>query len=271
MATPINDKQLIAQLKKWKVPYREIDGWRTRGRDAHTGLAFGPVYGAVQHHTGDDAPDVNDRNVIINGRAGLPGPLAQFGANDDGVIDIISIHRCNHAGGGDAAVKQAVINESYGKYPPATHKHEGSKGAVDGNDCFYGCEAYYSGGHRPTAKQYDSMCRLWAAIFDFHGWSAKSLIAHKEWSDYKVDPGYIDMAVMRNDVALLLKNGPDGHTPSKEKAVTKTPNITKAIAANVEYAKALNKINNSSAKKDIDDIKADVMKQRRTLQRHEKK
>ena len=204
MSERIAADQLLAQLKKWKVPYREIDGWRTRGRDAATGKPFGPVFGCVTHHTGDDAPDTADRNVIINGRPDLPGPLAQFGLNDDGVVDLISVHRCNHAGGGDARVLEAVKAESYGDYPTATHQHEGSAGAVDGNDCFYGVETYYSGGKAPTAAAYKSLVLLWAALCDFHDWSAKSVIGHKEWSDWKVDPGHVDMKVLRADVQKAL-------------------------------------------------------------------
>ena len=204
MSTPITADQLLAQFKKWKVPYREIDGWRTRGRDSFTGLTFGPVFGCVAHHTGDDAPDTADRNVIINGRSDLPGPLAQFGLNDDGVIDVISINRCNHAGGGDPRVLEAVKAESYGDYPPATHEHQGSPGATDGNDCFYGVETYYSGGKASTAAAYKTLVLLWAAVCDFHGWSAKSVIGHKEWSDWKSDPGHVDMKVLRADVQKAL-------------------------------------------------------------------
>ena len=210
MSTPITADQLLTQLKKWKVPYREIDGWRTRGRDAFTGLTFGPVFGCVTHHTGDDAPDSADRNVIINGRSDLPGPLAQFGLNDDGVVDLISVNRCNHAGGGDPRVLEAVKAESYADYPPASRFHQGSPGATDGNDCFYGCETYYSGGKSPTAAAYKTLVLLWAALCDFHGWSAKSVIGHKEWSDWKSDPGHVDMNVLRADVQKALDVA---HTP----------------------------------------------------------
>ena len=204
MSTPITADQLLAQFKKWKVPYREIDGWRTRGRDSFTGLTFGPVFGCVTHHTGDDAPDTADRKGIINGRSDLPGPLAQFGLNDDGILDIISVNRCNHAGGGDPRVLEAVKAESYGDYPPSSRYHQGSPGATDGNDCFYGVETYYSGGKAPTAAPYKTLVLLWAALCDFHDWSAKSVIGHKEWSDWKSDPGHVDMKALRADVQKAL-------------------------------------------------------------------
>jgi hypothetical protein len=208
MSTPMTAAQIVSQLKRWDVPFRELEGWRTHERDDETGLTFGPVFGCVTHHTGDDAPDSLDRKIIWEGRSDLPGPLAQFGLNDDGVVDLHSAGRANHAGGGDPRVLEAVKNESYVKYPPPSRFHQGEAGAIDGNDCFYGVECYYSGSHRMTPKQYASLVKLWAAVCDFHNWSAKSVIGHKEWSDWKVDPGSVDMHQLRLDVDAALKNGP---------------------------------------------------------------
>lgn len=267
MSAPMTADQLLHQLEKWDVPHRLIDGWRTRGRDTATGLTFGPVYGGVIHHTGSDGPDTNNRDLIIRGRSDLPGPLAQFGGNDDGVIDIISIHRCNHAGGGDPDVLTAVRAESYGDYPPHTDKHQGEPGAVDGNDCFYGEECYYSGSTKMTAALYRSSCLLWAAIFDFHGWSSKSLIGHKEWSDWKPDPGLIDMKVMRADVQKLLTTG----STDLAGPTYITPNITKAIAASIAYSKALDAIRLASAQDEVDAYMAEIKAQRVTLRDMERK
>lgn len=269
VSTPMTPDQLLAQLKKFKVPYREIDGWRTRGRDAATGLKFGPVYGGVIHHTGSDAPDTNNRDLIIKGRSDLPGPLAQFGGNDDGVIDVISIHRCNHAGGGDPDVLEAVKAESYGDYPPHTDKHQGEAGAVDGNDCFYGEECYYSGSINMPAALYRSSVLLWAAVLDFHGWSAKSLIGHKEWSDWKPDPGRIDMKVMRADVQRVLDAQGADTTVEGPKFIT--PNITVAIAKNIAYDKALDDIKLAAAQDEVVTYRAQLKKQRVTLRDMERK
>jgi hypothetical protein len=216
MAIPMTPDQWRAQLRKFDVPFREIDGWdsATSGRDDETGKEFGPVHGVVIHHTGDDAPDTADRNVIINGRSDLPGPLAQSGLNDDGVVDLITPHRANHAGGGDPDVLMAIVDESYNDYPPATHEHEGSAGSIDGNDCFYGIETYYSGGHSMTPAQYDSAVGWAAAICDFHGWSAKSVIGHKEWSDWKVDPGHVDMKEFRADVQQRINQTQGARMPT---------------------------------------------------------
>lgn len=249
MANPMTPDEIRSALRKWEVPYREIPGWDDprSGRDDETGLVFGPVHGCVTHHTGDDAPDTADRSVIIHGRSDLPGPLAQFGLNDDGIVDLITCRRANHAGGGDPAVLNAVINESYGNYPPVPRFHEGSPGAADGNDSFYGCEVYYSGLKATTSKQYRSLVLLWAAICDHYGWSAKSVIGHKEWSSWKWDPGKVDMKRLRADIQEKLDAG-NGQA-------NLTPNITKAIKANIVYRRSLAKITAAGLQDQLKDYK----------------
>lgn len=231
MSTPMTADQTIAALKKWGIAYHEhtIGGvsWRHHNRAA-TGLAWGPVNGFMLHHTADDAPDDLDFDVCWHGRSDLPGPLCQFGLRDDGTVDLIGCGRCNHAGGGGPAdVFDAIVNESYGDYPPPPTCHDGSPlpPAIDGNVHFYGCETYYSGSHKMTAAAYRTAVKLAAAICDFHGWSAKSAIGHKEWSDWKVDPGCLDMKVYRADVQAALDNGPAGKPPKKPPTTKQFPGM----------------------------------------------
>lgn len=225
MATPMTADQVLQQFGKWEITYRPLRGWRFHDRDDETGKPFGPVHGLMIHHTGDDAPDYVDRNIIWEGRAGLPGPLAHWGGNDDGVIDLHSIGRANHAGGGDPFVLQQVIAESYAKYPRPPRFHTGSPGAFDGNDVFYGIECYYSGKQMMTAKQYNSVVLLGAAVCDFHGWTAKSVIGHKEWSNWKVDPGSVDMHQLRSDIDEALHLGPPSKRERKPTRVTKAAEL----------------------------------------------
>jgi hypothetical protein len=247
--TPMTAAQWRSQLKKFDVPFIELPTFTDphSGRDDETGLHLGPMYGCGIHHTGDDAPDIADRKVIVNGRPDLPGPLATSGLRDDGVIEMVTTGRANHFGGGDPDVLRAVMAQSYGDYPPHTDKHQGEPGAVDGNDHFYGLETYYSGRHSMTDRQYASAVGWSAAICDFHGWSAKSVIAHKEWSDYKSDPGYVDMKIFRRDVQRML----DAHKAvptNKDEVMTRTPKITVAIQAGLAFQKALDNIGNASIK-----------------------
>lgn len=267
MSPPITDRELIATFKKWGVKYYEVGNWRRAGRDSSTGLSFGPVYGCVTHHTGTDASDSANRALIVGGRSDLPGPLANFGMNDDGTVDIISIHRCNHAGGGDPDVLRAVQRESYDLKPPPTDKHQGEAGAFDGNDVFYGVECYYSGGHPMMTPAYTSLVKLWASICDHHGWSAKSVIGHGEWSDYKWDPGNVSMIGLRRDIQQAL----DQQKVEDVMPKSKTPNITEAIKANIAYAQTLDEIKKSGGglQLQLDKYAAELKSQRRTLRDEE--
>lgn len=265
-STPMTPAQWESQLRKFKVPYRVIGDFADpgSGRDHETGLFFGPVYGGVQHHTGNDASDEVNRKLIDEGRPDLPGPLAQAGLADDGFIELFTAGRANHAGGGDPDVLRAVIDQKYGDYPPHTDKHQGEAGAVDGNDVFYGLEAYYY--KNLTPKMYKSMVGFWAAICDFHGWTAKAVIGHKEWSDWKPDPNLIDMKQLRLDIQARIDAQGD-KKPDGPKLVT--PNISAAIRANIAYDKALRKINNPRVNTAA--LRADIKAQRRALREEERK
>lgn len=208
MAKPMTPDQLLDQLRKWGVKYAEYSNWRTHNRDAATGKAFGPVNGFMVHHTGSDSKD--QRALLRNGVAGLPGPLSHFGLAQDGTVHLIGWGRANHAGLGDPDVLKAVQDESYGAYAPVDNQS-----TVDGNDCFYGVEIWYSGAHPMTDAQYAALRRLSAAICDFHGWSEKSVIGHGEWgSPGKWDPGHapgrmMDMAAVRKDIDSTLASMAD--------------------------------------------------------------
>ncbi|MFD3573840.1 N-acetylmuramoyl-L-alanine amidase [Streptomyces sp. NPDC058644] len=212
MATPMTPAQLLAQLRKWGVKYAEYSNWKTHNRHAATGKTFGPVNGFMVHHTGSDSKD--QRALLRNGVAGLPGPLSHFGLAQDGTVHLIGWGRANHAGLGDPDVLAAVRSESYGDRPPADNQ-----ATVDGNDCFYGVEIWYSGSHPMTSAQYTALRKLSAAICDFHDWSAKSVIGHGEWgSPGKWDPGHkpgqmMDMAKVRKDIAATLSGQTDKPSP----------------------------------------------------------
>ena len=219
MSTPMTAEQTLSQLTKWHVPFVQHNGpgwtqygpgWETHNRAGHG--PWGPVNFVMIHDTGDHALDSVDLSVLWNGYGSLPGPLVQAGDDDRGVIHLIGNGRCNHAGGGDPTVFNEVVNQSYGSYPSAPKYHEGSSGAVDGNTHSYGLEMMYDGTAPPIHAAYVSAVLYATAICDFHKWNEKSVIGHKEWSNWKSDPGHIDMAAFRLDVAHALKAGP-GHWP----------------------------------------------------------
>ncbi|GHA01614.1 N-acetylmuramoyl-L-alanine amidase [Streptomyces echinoruber] len=203
MATPLTADQLVAALRAEGCIVDEVRDWRHHNRNAKG--AWGPVHGVVIHHTAT-GPGTDVVSVIYDGSSSLPGPLATGCITKDGVVHLTANGRANHAGGGDGDVLQAVIDESYGDYPPPTHEHEGSAGAVDGNARFYGWECENAGnGTDPWPRvQYIAIVRATAALCRAHGWSSKSAIGHLEWSDWKPDPRGFDMKDFRRDLAACL-------------------------------------------------------------------
>ncbi|MFJ3084357.1 peptidoglycan-binding protein [Streptomyces halstedii] len=207
MATPMTPTQIVSQLKKWGISYEEYKDWETHNRN-HKG-SWGPVNGFMVHHTGSDSKD--QRAMLYNGYADLPGPLCHFGLAQDGTVHLIGWGRANHAGAGDPDVLNAVIAEK------AIPKHNES--TVDFNSRFYGVEIWYSGSHEMTEAQYSTLLKLSAAVLDFHGWSEGSVIGHGEsGSPGKWDPGFksgqmMNMNSVRKDVGGVLRG--KASTPSK--------------------------------------------------------
>jgi hypothetical protein len=209
MATPMTASQIVAQLKKWGIKYKEVKSWETHNRAGHG--AWGGMNGFIWHHTGADVKDAAEYagSTLYNGLSTLPGPLCHFGLAPDGTVYLVGWGRANHAGGGDPVVLNHVINEDYSGQ---LHPTKGNSNGVDGNAHFYGVEIMYSGSHKMTDAQYKTALKLSAAILDFHKWTEKSVIGHGEWSSDKWDPGYapskiMDMTKVRADVKTTLKAG----------------------------------------------------------------
>lgn len=201
MATPMSASTFVSVLKREGVKVSErYSGWRTHERDDETGRSFGPVNGVLIHHTaGRDS-----RSLCYNGRSDLPGPLCHTHLAKDGAATMMSAGRANHAGPVARNAHNAVVNESSSHPRPSR-----SSGTVDGNDHYYGIEIENLGNGRDPYPnvQYDAAVRWAAAICRHHGWSADSVVGHKETSvEGKVDPSF-DMSEFRRDVAARLKVG----------------------------------------------------------------
>lgn len=214
MSTPLSADALVAALKAEGVTVVEHDGWRTHNRN-HKG-AWGPVNGVIIHHTVTSGSAATVE-LCYDGYSALPGPLCHGVITKDGRVHLVGNGRANHAGGGDPAVLAAVVAEDYGDTPPATHAHEGSTGAVDGNARFYGfeCENLGDGKDPWPAVQLEAMVRASAALCRAHGWTARSVIGHLEWSDWKSDPRGFTMASFRAAVAERLGAKPEPSEPSR--------------------------------------------------------
>ena len=232
MADPMTAATLLRILIGEGVTVRTPhSGWTTHERDSATGKPFGPVYGVMMHHTAG----LGVYEYIYNGSTALPGPLAHAYIDKAGVVYMASAGRANHAGGGDPNVLNAVRTESYMTRPPAPQYHEGSPGAADGNDAFYGFECENKGDGLdpwPTA-QYEAMIKAAAAICRFYQWSDKSAIGHLEWSNWKSDPRGIDMAKFRADLRACLAHPPGVWPDIPEEPVTMSQADREAIAETV--------------------------------------
>src|SRR4051812_46791831 len=110
MARPLTSAEILATFTKWGVPYSQVDGWKTRDNGSHWSDKKS-VTGCMYHHTASSGSDASNRALITKGRSDLSGPLANFGARDDGVIDIIAAGSANHAGKGDPQSLAAVQQE----------------------------------------------------------------------------------------------------------------------------------------------------------------
>ncbi|MFD5105542.1 peptidoglycan-binding protein [Streptomyces cinereoruber] len=216
MATPLTADRLLAALRAEGVTVVEHPGWRTHDRNGHG--AWGPVTGVMIHHTVSSGT-ASSVEMCFNGYPGLPGPLCHGVIAKDGTVHLLSAGRANHAGGGDPSVLKAVAGETYGDRPPAPRAHQGSPGAADGNSRFYGFECVNLGNGTdpwPTA-QLDAIERVSAALCRAHGWGAKSVIGHLEWSDWKSDPKGFGMPGMRARVQARLNKAPAKPAPGAGK------------------------------------------------------
>ncbi|MEU0831306.1 N-acetylmuramoyl-L-alanine amidase [Streptomyces sp. NPDC005969] len=245
MAAPLSAAELLAALKKEGVTVVEVGNWRTHNRNSKG--AWGPVNGSIVHHTVTKGT-ASTVALCRDGHSTLPGPLCHGVIAKDGRVHLVGYGRTNHAGGGDPAVLQHVIAEDYGTRPPAPTK--GNSNGVDGNSRFYGWECENLGDGKdpwPTA-QYQAIVRVQAAICRAHGWTAKSVIGHLEWSSDKVDPRGFAMQALRADVAERLKHSaswsPSAPKPPTTPAPTpKPPTVEQQIAALDKRVTALEKRN----------------------------
>jgi hypothetical protein len=178
---------LADTLRNAGLPVQEIPGWQTRGHGD-----IGPIFGVVLHHTaGPAAGSYPSLRVVRDGRADLPGPLAQLGLARDGTWLVIAAGLAWHAGSGSVS------------WCPKDQ----------GNQHMIGIEAESTGARDDwTPQQRDGYPRGVAALLNYMHLPASRAIGHKEWAPgRKVDPAFWDMDQFRATVASLMAGPP---TPS---------------------------------------------------------
>ncbi|MGI5457043.1 peptidoglycan-binding protein [Streptomyces sp. CA-249302] len=206
MAQPLSADALVSALRAEGVTVVEHAGWRTNNRNSKG--SWGPVNGVVIHHTVTSGTTATV-NLCFDGRADLPGPLCHGVIAKDGTVHLVGNGRANHAGSGDGDVLRAVAAENTAL--PAPDQND-----TDGNTHFYGFECVNLGdGEDPWPEvQLDAMARASAALCRAHGWTAASVIGHKEWTSAKIDPRGFTMAAFRTRVAARLGAQPTRPTKS---------------------------------------------------------
>jgi len=189
---------LFDVLKDAGLKVAEVPGWQSRGGEV------GLTVGVICHHTaGPTNGNMPSLNTLINGRPGLPGPLAQLGLGRDGTYFVIAAGKCNHAGKGLW------------------------QGVATGNTSFIGIEAENTGkpGDQPWPEvQMDAYRRGVAAILTRIGRGAQFCAGHKEYAlpeGRKPDPSF-DMPAFRLSVAAIMSGvaPPPILIPAAEPALT---------------------------------------------------
>ncbi|WP_406350632.1 peptidoglycan-binding protein [Streptomyces sp. NBC_00658] len=201
MAKPMSASKLVEILRAEGVTVHEVRNWRTHNRNSKG--PWGPMNGVMIHHTVTSGTD-SSVALCYNGYSALPGPLCHGVIDKKGHVHLVGNGRANHAGLGDGDVLRAVVNET--KLPPD------NEADTDGNRHFYGFECINLGNGKdpwPEAQK-EAIEKVSAAICRHHGWSARSVIGHKEWQPGKQDPRGFTMDGMRSRIGDRLKGRPSG-------------------------------------------------------------
>lgn len=174
-------------LRAAGVPVVEEGDWRNRMRPGD----FAPI-GVLWHHTASTSSPSNPApalNTCINGRPDLNGPLCQALVDYNGVFHVISGGRANHAG----------ASRGSGPIP-----------AGDGNALMIGWEIDYNGvSQEMTAAQYRNSVKATVAVLRRLGRGSAYVRGHRETSTTgKIDPSFIDLDVLRAEIAALLGEAP---------------------------------------------------------------
>ncbi|MGH2773299.1 MAG: N-acetylmuramoyl-L-alanine amidase [Actinomycetota bacterium] len=157
---------------------RAVEGWRSR----RTRGPFEPA-GIMLHDT--VRPECKE--LIVNGRPGISGPLANLLIAKDGSVDLVAGSRCHHAGNGAQEVLEEVTR---GLEPGGDASARGLRDCVMGNSYFYGIEVdNRSDGADPYPEvQIEALVSCCVAFRKMHPeWQGFREIHHRQWTARKQD------------------------------------------------------------------------------------
>ena len=176
----MNWNGLGRELRNHGLKVKKVPGWQDRGRE---GL-FDPR-AVFEHHTASARTSGNAPclGIVTHGRSDLPGPLANFVIARDGTVIFVAKGRCNHAGEGGP--HKGIPKDS-------------------GNAYALGIEIENDGRGEPYGANRTSAAILTACLLKRMKRTPYHAIAHKEWTDRKIDPSF-DMQPFRKRVRNMLK------------------------------------------------------------------
>jgi hypothetical protein len=178
---------------------KTLDGWKTDG----VGGTMGNIWGVIWHHTGNAAETPQS---ISQGRPDLQGPLAQIHIAPDGIVTIVAVGPCNHAGAG-----------SWPGLPT-----DGANAYTIGIECAWprntALTEETANQERWPDAQIISMRDVGAALTKHLGVPVSHNISHREWArfgpagqrQYKWDPGNLDMDWFRGEIQKDIDGAFDG-------------------------------------------------------------
>ena len=168
---------------------KTLPGWESDG----VGGTMGNIWGVIWHHTGNAAETPES---ISRGRPDLAGPLAQIHIAPDGIVTIVAVGPCNHAGKGswvglptdNANAYTIGVECAWPSDPTITESTQGRERWPD--------------------AQIISMRDVGAALTKHLGVPVSHNISHKEWATQgplgfrqgKWDPGNLDMDWFRGEI-----------------------------------------------------------------------
>lgn len=178
---------------------KTLNGWKTDG----VGGTMGNIWGVIWHHTGNAAETPQS---ISQGRPDLQGPLAQIHIAPDGIVTIVAVGPCNHAGAG-----------SWPGLPT-----DGANAYTIGIECAWprntALTEETANQERWPDAQIISMRDVGAALTKHLGVPVSHNISHREWArfgpagqrQYKWDPGNLDMDWFRGEIQKDIDGAFDG-------------------------------------------------------------
>lgn len=183
---------------------------------------WGPIRGLFFHNFASDISDSSSLDYLYRGDAArdLPGPLSQFGLEDDGEWVVIGWGASNHASAGDAKVEALARAD---KMPLDKDLIPNANNLKTLLAPFYlGVEMLY-GNNGPTAAQRTSAVKGGAAIMEVLGYTGGSVVMHRETHTTRSDPQFMKGYEIRKGINAQLAGWAKPVTPPTPPTTPTTP------------------------------------------------